>query len=1651
MNNHRTIACSSSPRKHRLRSSLLGALGLALMLAMFACDDEETPSPWVINEGPGENNPADRPYSGTLALNESQMVGKVQEDHLLVSFPLEARSDAKGELEVSLRTVDGSNVLASSLVPFDLRSGEKKDQSVSLSIPPDLVGPEDWVRYVVLVEQKVPNGIRVTRSTLTILPAYDVSLEGPSKLQKNKQANYRVRARNVKSQAPLADVPVSLRVGKEGQDPKVYEAKTGATGDAIFELTLDENGPYEIAAQGSAQGTKVEMTSTVPVQEPGGKVLLTTDKPIYQPGQVIHLRALALNQGDNTPIPKQPALFEIEDGKGNKIFKKIVSTDEHGIASSKFAIGPVVNMGTFKVRSTLGELKTEKSVSVSRYVLPKFRVGVQTDKSWYLAGETIQGSLDVNYFFGKPVSGGDVLIEAIALDVGESVLQTFQGKTTADGKLPFSIHLPSMLVGLPINNGNALITLRVTATDTAQQQVKQEKAITVAQSAINISLIPESTSLVYGIENNVDLFATDPLGSPIPNANISLVVDKNKYNGKTDSFGHANFAWTPLSDDSSLVQVNAEAPGGASVATYFSFSAQSGNEHLLVRSDKAVYELGETAKIEIRCSDPSSYVYVDWLNGGQVIDMRTLQAKEGVASFSMPIDISLHGSNRIEAYVVDKVGNIVRAGRTIFTRGKSALQIQLATDKPQYAPGETAKLTFSVTNEDGKPAPAALGVQVVDEAVFSLIDARPGLLRTYFELEDSFSQPSYEVHAPAANIEDLVYNETKDNDPAKAKAAQIKASAIFSALGDKNLTGLSLSSWPQVQMNANAILNPYFKMERDRLFPMLSKIVKEAKEKVEKSGCTVESYYCNSGSETFKGRLIKQLADKIKAVDFWGTNYSFKNSGEWDNSLFSLVSAGPDEEKGTTDDGSIIFTPSDFDISMNWGPPMAGNENDWGVSGSGGAADNENPPSSKGEEGPRIRKDFPETLYVNPALITGSDGKATISIPMADSITSWRVSSLANSMSGKLGGGVSGITVFQDFFADINFPATLTRGDEVTFPVAVYNYLTTPQTVKLQLSTGDWYTPLGPTSLAVTLQPGEVKGVQIPVRVEKVGLHTLTVTAIGSSKSDAVARTVRVIPDGKEIASSQSGSLGAGETTLSVNFPTNAVDGSPHLHLDIYPAFLSQVVSGMDSMLRTPTGCFEQTTSSAWPNVLVTAYMKASGQITPEIQMKAESLMSAGYQRLLTFEHPGGGFSWFGTQDPKPYLSVTAFGLMEFADMAKVHEVDSAMIARTAQWLANQQASDGSWKGDQTEFFSFQTSTLRNTAFVAWALATAGFQPQSANNALTYVKNNWGKESQDLYTIGIVANAFVAAAPNDSFTSQLLSELDSKKVVDGDKIKWPAGDTQTMFYGSGNDAEITSTALAAHAMLSFGGYPSSVSGAIQYLVSSRDAGGNFGSTQATIWTLRTLLLASSKGVEGAVGTVDVTLDGKPFTSVQLTEDQADVLHTVDLSGLVTKGSHDVKLAFVGSGKLSYNLVSKHNIPWAEVIQDPGPISLSVNYDKTSLAVNDTVTATVAVTNNVDTNQDMILVTLGIPPGFGVMSEDFSPYLKENSLSNFEVTGKQLILYINHLDPKQSKEFSYRLQAMMPVKAEDGGGKVHPYYQPDETTSAASTTFFVSAD
>jgi len=218
---------------------------------------------------------------------------------------------------------------------------------------------------------------------------------------------------------------------------------------------------------------------------------------------------------------------------------------------------------------------------------------------------------------------------------------------------------------------------------------------------------------------------------------------------------------------------------------------------------------------------------------------------------------------------------------------------------------------------------------------------------------------------------------------------------------------------------------------------------------------------------------------------------------------------------------------------------------------------------------PRIREYFPETLFFMPELITDEKGHARLTLPPADSITSWRMLASAIARTGALGFEQANLKVFQDFFIDIDFPVALTKGDRVHVPVAVYNYLKEPQTLAVRVEKESWFELSDPDTRSITLKPGEVSVVYFGLRVKEHGRRTFTVFAEGKVQ-DAVRRSVEVLEKGREMPISQSDRV-LGRRTFKVALPDQAIEGATVLFARLTPS-VGDLVTGLEGMIRMPYG-----------------------------------------------------------------------------------------------------------------------------------------------------------------------------------------------------------------------------------------------------------------------------------------------------------------------------------------------------------------------------------------------------------------------------------------------------------------------------------------------
>jgi hypothetical protein len=207
-----------------------------------------------------------------------------------------------------------------------------------------------------------------------------------------------------------------------------------------------------------------------------------------------------------------------------------------------------------------------------------------------------------------------------------------------------------------------------------------------------------------------------------------------------------------------------------------------------------------------------------------------------------------------------------------------------------------------------------------------------------------------------------------------------------------------------------------------------------------------------------------------------------------------------------------------------------------------------------------------------------------------------------------------------------------------------------------------------------------------------------------------------------------------------------------------------------------------------------------------------------------------------------------------------------------------------------------------------------------------------------------------------------------------------------------------------------------------------------------------MLLATQLSASDVRGSVAVLLDGKTVQTLELTSENNDLLRQFVLKGIDPANTSNVELKFEGKGGLAYQVVGRYFIPWAK--EAPGEaLSIDVAYDRTELAQNDTVAATATIRNNLPKLAKMVMVDLGIPPGFDLHTEDLQDFQEKShanaggKLEKFSLTATQAILYFNALSPNQTVTIKFHLRAKYPIRAKTFSSRVYEYYDPAVSSMA----------
>jgi hypothetical protein len=478
----------------------------------------------------------------------------------------------------------------------------------------------------------------------------------------------------------------------------------------------------------------------------------------------------------------------------------------------------------------------------------------------------------------------------------------------------------------------------------------------------------------------------------------------------------------------------------------------------------------------------------------------------------------------------------------------------------------------------------------------------------------------------------------------------------------------------------------------------------------------------------------------------------------------------------------------------------------------------------------------------------------------------------------------------------------------------------------------------------------------------------------------------------------------------------------------------------------------EQTSSAAYPNILVVDYVKKARVASPEILMKAENFLNVGYQKLLTFERPGGGFDWWGSGEPLVWLS--AYGLQEFNDMARIYPIDKGVITRTQAWLMKQREADGTWSkigmthGESIERMGDPKLLL--TSYVTWSLLESGHKKEELKKSIDYIRAGVQK-ADNAYILALAANALASYDAKDDSTHEVLQKLENlqKNLPEIKAVCYPAGG-QSLSYARGDSLTVETTALAALAMLKSGQFTNSANRALMYLVKAKDPNGTWGSTQATILSLKALVAGMSGSVVKGTVPFTVLLGGKEVAKGEVNEQNSDVLQMFDLKEHTKVGDNQVEIKVAGETSLMYQIVGRHFEPWKKPPSPTAPaLDVSVEYDRTKLSTSDLLRAKATLRYNGRVPTYMVIVDLGIPPGFTVDGGDFAEMVKAKQIEKFTVTARQVTLYLGDVKPGGVKSFEYALKPKYPIKAKTPATVAYEYYTPANRAAAQPVELVVS--
>ena len=319
-----------------------------------------------------------------------------------------------------------------------------------------------------------------------------------------------------------------------------------------------------------------------------------------------------------------------------------------------------------------------------------------------------------------------------------------------------------------------------------------------------------------------------------------------------------------------------------------------------------------------------------------------------------------------------------------------------------------------------------------------------------------------------------------------------------------------------------------------------------------------------------------------------------------------------------------------------------------------------------GDDPESLRKLFKSTAYWNPEVAVADDGTAAFAVELPDNLTTYRIMAVVSDEKGRAGSADSQVQVRKPLMIQPVVPRFLYPDDELRVDAQVFNQTGESGDVRLQVRFEGLNLLEGEDALSLPIAEEQSVLFRFPVAVSGKEEAVLRFTAERGEFSDAVEVRLPILTPGNQRTINSSISVLKKET-LQVALPADRIPGSARLEVVTSTTALSELKDSVQYLMRYPNGCIEQTTSTAYPLVVLKDLLPEIGIDVDMEDLKRFS--EAGIKRILSFQTPSGGLSyWPGSSEPHAFA--TAFGLTALIEAKhKGYNVPDEALAGTADYL----------------------------------------------------------------------------------------------------------------------------------------------------------------------------------------------------------------------------------------------------------------------------------------------------------------------------------------------------------------------------------------------